>query len=108
MKEVVTLKKQLHISTRIPLDGQLSIGEFFSLMEDSCKKEFFNEIVSRIKFNKQYLFKVKVIDAESDSWYNKYYMDMGIMQETFEFTMYELDDDEVVTKPETVCIRGLF
>ena len=77
-------------------------------MEDSCKKEFFNEIVSKVKSNKQYLFKIKVVDMDADSWYNKYCRDMGIIQETFEFTMYELDDDEVVTKPETVCIRGLF
>lgn len=77
-------------------------------MEDSCKKEFFNEIVSNIKFNKQYIFRIKVIDNPGNEWYNKYCQEMGIMEETFELVMYELDDDEVVTKPETKVIRGIF
>lgn len=101
MKEVVSLIQTLHISNRIPLGTEMSLGEFIGLMENQVKGEFFTKILSSIKFNKQYTFKVEVVDISTEEWYN-------ITVETFKFTMYELDDDDIITKQERVYMKDVF
>ena len=101
MKEVITLFQKLQVGIRAPLGTDMSFGEFISLMEGQVKQEFFHKVFSNIKCGKRYLFSVKVVDADIDSYYDT-------LQETFEFKMFELEDDEIVTKPEEHIIRGLF
>ena len=98
MKEIIKLNQKLHVCTRIPLGSSMSMGEFFSLMEGHVKEDFLHKIISEIKFDKQYMFTIKVVDVSNDYYY-------GIVEEIFEFTMSELDDDEVVAKKEDLELR---
>lgn len=96
MREVLTLNRTIHVNTRIPLGTTMSLGELFSLMEDHVKIEFFNHILSKIRFGKQYTFHIEVISNELLE--DTIRMDYGIIRETFQFTMFELEDDDVIVK----------
>ena len=67
----------------------MSLGEFFSSMEDQVKEQFVRKMVEHISFSKSYVFKITCVDIEDFDWYVK---------ETFEFEMDEMEPgDNVVT-----------
>ena len=102
MKEVLRLRKCLNINIHSVFHSRVSLGEFLSVMEDGCKKEFLYEIASKIKSGRRYVFSISVVDCGEP------HIGMGIVQETFEFTMHEMEGDEQVVKPNVCSAGNLF
>ena len=99
MKKIETMQRSLCIFTRGALPKNMTFGEFISHLEDHVKFEFLSEIASKIDFRKRYLFSIVPVETkEKDDW--------GFIRELFEFTMYEIEDDEAIKK-ETQTLHGL-
>ena len=84
MKEIIRLKEEIYVSTRIPHGATMSLGELFSMVEGQVKNAFFHKIISEIKFGKRYTFTIDVIDVDENDYY-------GTIKERFEFKMFELE-----------------
>lgn len=96
MKEVLTLHQSLHVANRLPLGKEISVGEFFSLMENNVKREFFCKLADRIHTGRQYVFEVTCEDVRTDEWQTV---------ELFKFSVFEIEDDEEIVKIDRVTFR---
>ena len=93
------MHQSLHVANRLPLGKEISVGEFFSLMENNLKREFFCKLVDKIHMGRQYVFKVTCEDVRTDEWQTV---------ELFKFTVFEIDDDEEIVKKDRITFRQLW